>query len=75
MRELLHNNNLNNSKENLPFDKVSPNWYAKNLFQGGEHFRHKQTRTEESDQVNRAGRPEPRSQIRSAVKNQESTKK
>jgi hypothetical protein len=41
MRESLRDNNLNN-RGNLPFDKVSPNRFAKNLLQGGEHFRHRQ---------------------------------
>jgi hypothetical protein len=44
MRESLRDNNLNN-RGNLPFDKVFPNQYVRNLFQGGEHFR---------------GKPEPR---------------
>jgi hypothetical protein len=52
------------TEENLPFDKVSPTRYARNLFQGREHFRHRPIRDEKSDQMNQAGRPELRSQIR-----------
>jgi hypothetical protein len=47
------------TEENLPFDKVSPNRYVRNLLQGREHFRQRPITDEKSDQMNQAGRPEP----------------